>query len=152
MIDRLVVSEMLSTEVLFEEPIALLAPPGNPMRGKSPLRPEDLDRADLILTNNGSYRTVLEEILADGGIRPASIMESASIEAIKKLVISGLGTTLLPRAVVLEELRSGRLIDLGGSGLDFEIKNQIVYHKGKWLSPALRAMVDMPCSRSNRGR
>jgi DNA-binding transcriptional LysR family regulator len=117
---------------------------------KNPVHPKDLNNQDLILTENGSYRMVLEDMLADEDVRPASVMESASIEAIKKLVVSGLGITLLPRVVALEELRSRQLIDLGWSGPDFQIKSQMIHHKHKWLSPALRAMIDMARCRANQ--
>lgn len=150
-IDREMVSEALSVEVLFDEAILLLASPEKKINGKSPVRPGDLDGEDLILTDSGSYRMVLENILAGEGVRPASVMESGSIEAIKKLVVSGLGVTLLPRAVVLEELRSGQLADLGWGGPAFGIKSQMVRHKDKWFSPALRAMVDMARSHAPRG-
>lgn len=143
LIDRPVVSDILSAEILRDEPILLLASPKDGINEKSPVHPKDLERRDLILTDSGSYRSVFDEMLADESVRPASVMESASIEAIKKLVVSGLGITLLPRAVVLEELRTGQLIDLQWSGPDFRIKSQIVRHKHKWLSPALRAMIDM---------
>ena len=74
-------------------------------------------------------------------------MESGSIGAIKKLVISGLGVTLLLRVVVQDELQAGQLVDLRWRGPGFQIKNQIVRHRHKWFSPALRAMVDLAHSR-----
>lgn len=142
-IDRLVVSETLSVEVLFDEPVLLLASPENEINEKIPVSPRDLENTDMILTDSGSYRMVLEEILAEENVKPASVIESGSIEAIKKLAVSGLGITHLPRAVVLEELESGQLIDLEWNGPDFRIKSQIVRHKHKWLSPALQAMIEM---------
>lgn len=143
LIDKPIVSEILLTETLFDEPIVLLASPENERIVKKPVRPKNLDGVDLVLTESGSYRTVFEDILADEDVRPGSVVDSESIEAIKKLVISGLGITLLPRAVAKEELQSGQLVELPWDGPDIGVTSQIVHHKHKWLSPALLAMIEM---------
>ena len=143
LIDRPVASEMLSAETLFDEPVALLASPESERIGEKPLCPKDLNGVDLVLTESGSYRSVFEDILADEDVRPGSVIDSESIEAIKKLVVSGLGITLLPRVVAQDELRSGQLIELRWSGPDIGVTSQIVHHKHKWLSPALLALIDM---------
>lgn len=143
LIDKPIVSEILLTETLFDEPIVLLASPENERIVKKPVRPKNLDGADLVLTESGSYRTVFDDILADEDVRPGSVVDSESIEAIKKLVISGLGITLLPRVVAKEELQSGELVELPWDGPDIGVTSQIVHHKHKWLSPALLAMIEM---------
>ena len=143
LIDEPVVSEMLLAEALLDEPIALLASPGDERIGRKPVRPQDLDGADLILTESGSYRTIFDDILAGEGARPGSVVDCESIEAIKKLVVSGLGITLLPRIVAREELLSGQLVELPWDGPGIGVKSQIVHHKHKWLSPALSALIDM---------
>ena len=143
LIDRPIVSEMLTVETLFDEPIALLASPEGRRNWEKPVCPKDLDGADLILTESGSYRTIFEDILAGEDARPGSIVDCESIEAIKKLVVSGLGITLLPRIVAREALQSGQLIELQWDGPDIGVKSQIVHHKHKWLSPALLALIDM---------
>lgn len=132
-----------TTEILFDEPVVLLASPEDAINEKTPVYPKDLDHADMILTEDGSYRSVFEDMLTTANVRPASFVESASIEAIKKLVVSGLGVTLLPRVVALAELQAGQLVDPGWNGPDFEIKSQMIRHKDKWLSPALQAMLEM---------
>ena len=143
LIDEPVVSEMLSAETLFDEPIVLLASRGSERIGEKPVCPKDLDGVDLILTESGSYRSIFEDILAGEGARPGSVVDCESIEAIKKLVVSGLGIGLLPRIVAQEELQSGQLVELRWDGPDIGVTSQIVHHKNKWLSPALLALIDM---------
>jgi len=142
-INREVALPMLETEVLVAEPMVLVAAPGHPITRKAPLWPPDLAGEALILTETGCYRDVLERILAEDGIQPGPVMELGSIEAIRQLVTRGLGTTLLPRIVVEDELAAGRLVDLGWEGPDFRVVTQLVRHKDKWLSPALTAMADL---------
>ena len=142
--DRQISSEMLTAETLFDEAMVVLAAAEHQIVDRIPINPADLNGMDLILTESGnSYRVVMEGILAEAAIRLGSVMECGSIEAIKKLVISGLGITLLPRVVVEEELHKGQLIDLKWQGPDFQIKNQVVYHKNKWLTRALKAMMEL---------
>ncbi len=42
---------------------------------------------------------------------------------------------------VSQELRAGQLITLPWSEPSFDIKAQLIYHKEKWLSPALQAFI-----------
>ncbi len=79
----------------------------------------------------------------DAGVRPGSVLEFGSIEAIKKCVIQQLGVTLLPRMAVEGELSRGELKDLHWQGPDFDTSTQVVYHKDKWISPALSAFLKL---------
>jgi DNA-binding transcriptional LysR family regulator len=56
-----------------------------------------------------AYRTRLEELLRRRGITPAGRMEFGTIEAIIGCVEAGLGVTLLPRGLLEEAQRCGRL-------------------------------------------
>jgi len=143
-IDREIASPMLVCETLVRERMVVTAAAGHPITQKAPLWPPDLQGEPLILTESDcTYRAVLDRILADAGIQPGSVLEFGSIEAIKKLVVRGLGTTLLPYVVLEEELAAGQLVDLGWEGPDFRIATQLVHHKDKWISPPLRALLDL---------
>lgn len=134
---------LLVGETLNIEPMVFMAAPGHPITRKAPLWPPDLQGEDLILTETGCYRDVLDRILAEAGILPGSVLEFGSIEAIKQLVKSGMGTTFLPRVVVEREIAGKELVDLGWEGPDFRIVTQVVRHQDKWISPALRAMLEL---------
>lgn len=134
----------LIMKTLIDEPMVLLSGPGHHLIRKGKVGPQDMRGEYLILTEKGcSYRAVFEAMLHEEGVQPASILEFGSVEAIKKCVISGLGATLLPRVAVQEELAGGQLVDLRWSGQDFKMLTQISYHKDKWISPALRALLDL---------
>ncbi|MPM36172.1 hypothetical protein SDC9_82767 [bioreactor metagenome] len=72
---------------------------------------------------------------------PSNVLETASVEAIKKYVINGLGVSYLPYYSVKEEADKGLLL-IKFAETDMRFFTQIVYHKNKWLSPALKTFID----------
>lgn len=50
---------------------------------------------------------------------------------------------LLPRIAVQEELIAGSLIELKWIGAAFDAKTQLIYHRDKWLSPAVRSFLSL---------
>lgn len=98
----------------------------------------------LVLCEEGcDYRVVFVKILSDAGVLPGLVLEFGSIEAVKKCVIQQIGITLLPRMAVEGELSRGELTDLQWQGPDFDMNTQVVYHKDKWISPALSAFLKL---------
>jgi DNA-binding transcriptional LysR family regulator len=125
-------------EALAEEPLLLLTYPGHPLAGRAAVSFCDLQDEPLLLTEAGcGYRRVFEQAAASAGVRFANPMEFHSVEAIKQCVIAGLGLTLLPAFAVAGELAQGRLVSLPLSDHDLSISIQMVWHREKWLSPAL---------------
>jgi DNA-binding transcriptional LysR family regulator len=134
----------LITHVLFEEPMIVIAAPNHPLAKQSKVTPYDINNQALILTNLGcSYRRIFESILAQAGAKPSSTLAFSSNEVIKKFVMDGWGIGFLPEITVKSELLSRQLIALPWTGTPFNIKTQIIYHKDKWISPALRAFIDI---------
>lgn len=134
----------LITHILFEEPMAVIAAPNHALAKKWQITPHDLSGQPLILTASGcSYRRIFESILAQAGVKPASIMGVSSNEVIKRFVADGWGIGFLPQIVVTQELKKDQLIALPWAGPAFSIKAQLIYHKDKWISPALKAFIDI---------
>ncbi|MDF2570333.1 MAG: gltC 1 [Sporomusa sp.] len=134
----------LITHVLFDEPMAVIAAPNHPLAKKKQIIPQDLSGQSLILTAAGcSYRQIFESILTQAGAKPVSVMGVSSNEVIKKFVCDGWGIGFLPHVVVNQELTNNQLITLPWAGPAFDIKAQLIYHKDKWISPALRAFIDL---------
>ncbi|WP_183279839.1 LysR family transcriptional regulator [Clostridium fungisolvens] len=132
------------TEISFDEPMLLLTAPGHPLLEKKEILPEDIAKESLILTELGcSYRAVFENILNSHNLKANVVLETGSVQAIKQFTMSGLGITLLPKVAVEEELNQGRLVPLNWAGPDFGIVSQVLYHKDKWLSPALKAFLKL---------
>lgn len=132
------------TEISLNEPMLLLAAPGHLLIHRERIYPKDIENEPLILTELGcSYRAVFENILRSYNIKPNVVLETGSVQAIKQFTMSGLGITLLPKVAVEEELTQGKLVALHWHGPDFGIISQVLYHKDKWLSPAMKAFLEL---------
>jgi DNA-binding transcriptional LysR family regulator len=137
-------SEVLISEPLIQEPMLVLAHAHHPLVHNDRVRPQDLDGETILVTEPGcSYREIFERILSDAGIKAPMKIEFASVEAIKQCVIAGLGIAVLPEMAVAKEVEQKQLIPLHWDGPKFAIITQLCWHKDKWISPALRAFLDM---------
>ena len=135
-------SDEFISDVELPEPMLLLAYPGHPLILKDKVFPKDIQNESLILTETGcSYRAAFERILKDNGIKHEITLETGSVQAIKQFTMSGLGITILPEIAVKDEVSSEKLIPLNWAGPDLNIISQVLYHKDKWISPALREFI-----------
>jgi DNA-binding transcriptional LysR family regulator len=133
----------LQSQWLHTEPILLLSEPGHPLAKRRAVRPEDLTEQNLLLTEAGcSYRLTFDRILAAAKVKPGNSTEFSSVEAIKQCLIAGMGVGVLPEVVVAQELKAGRLVALRWKGPGLDIGTYVVWHKDKWLSPAMTAFLD----------
>ena len=140
----------LVTHVLGEEPMSVIAAPSHPLAGRRSLAPHELTNEPLVLTSEGcTYRRIFESILAQAGAKPSSIMGISSNEVIKRFVEDGWGIGFLPRIVVQQEINAGQLAELNWNGPSFGIQTQLIYHSKKWLSPALKAFIDVTLAKFN---
>ncbi|SLM64088.1 MULTISPECIES: LysR family transcriptional regulator [Dickeya] len=85
------------TPVLEEELVAI----SNMPMVSGPMSPALLQAQPLILFETGSStRALIESWFADGSLIPQPVMELGSIEAIKEMVATGLGVSIVPRMSV----------------------------------------------------
>ena len=98
----------------------------------------------MLLTEVGcTYRRIFEQALAAGGVYLPTALEFSSVEAIKQCVMTGMGITVLPAMSVSREVSEGRLAVLRWAEAPLEVITQMIWHKDKWLSPALNAFIDI---------
>jgi DNA-binding transcriptional LysR family regulator len=132
--------DRLKTLRLRNEKLVFIAAPKHPLAAKKRIAPHDLTGRTLLLTTAGcSYRKQLDQLLSVMSIRPESITEFSSIEAIKECVSLGMGLGLLPEIVVARELAHNQLMGLAWAGPAMDIATHVVWHKDKWISPAFGA-------------
>lgn len=124
------------------ETIRVLAYPEHPLIGKKRLEPVDFEKEALLLTGRDCcYRGAFMKKLTDASITPRVVLETDSIQVIKQAAMSGLGVCVLPEIAVAEEVAEGKLIPLGFDTKNFQIVSQLLYHKDKWISPALTEFI-----------
>jgi len=104
------------------------------------VKPVDLAGQTLLLTEAGyGYRAKLDRILTLQNIRPGNITEFSSVEAMKPCIAAAMGLGLLPRMIVTRELRQRQFKILRWAGPPLDMRTHIIWHKDKWVSPAMDA-------------
>ncbi len=134
----------LAVEVLYSEPLALIAQPEHPLAHAARVESADLQRETLLLTRPGcGYRALFMSTLAAGGIQTANYLDFGSVEAIKQCVAAGLGIAALPRAALVAELADERVVALNWGGPPLEVVTQMLWHPTKADGTTLRAFLDI---------
>lgn len=143
-LDEPIADDNLVAEVLFDEPVVFIASPKHPLAQKSIVTPEDLNGQSFIITEPGcNYRSRFDDLINAERLRLCSTMEVSSVEIIKKFTKDNLGVTVLPQTTVQDDIGSKQLAVLPWAGPSFDVKVQLVHHKEKRISPALRAFIEL---------
>lgn len=127
---------------LIEEQLVLVGPRQHRLTQMDAVPVEELENEVLLLTEKGSYRELLEEILNEARVQTQKI-SFWNIEAIKQSVKSGLGLSFLPKMTVIEELERGDLVHIPLTTGSFNVFTQLAYHEDKWITPALASFIDL---------
>lgn len=123
----------LHVEPLVREPLLVIAHPEHGLAHEPSVKPSDLEDASVLLTEAGcSYRVMFERALADTNVTLSTMIEFHNIEAIKQCVMAGMGIAILPQVAAL-----------AWDAPAFEIVTHMVWHRDKWVSPALNAFLAM---------
>jgi DNA-binding transcriptional LysR family regulator len=136
-------SNALITEILIPEPMLILAPHDHRLSQSPVIDPMDLEGETFLLTEIGSYRNILERALNDVGVHLTINLDFSSVEAIKQCAMAGMGIAFLPAVTVTTDVAQGRLVALNWEGHSFQIYTQVMWHKEKWISPAIAAFLAM---------
>jgi DNA-binding transcriptional LysR family regulator len=129
---------------LQTERVSLFGDSSHPLTKRRTVKPADLAGQTLLLTEAGcGYRAKLDRVLALQNIRPGNITEFSSVEAMKQCVCVGMGLALLPAIVVTRELRQNLFKALHWAGPSLDIATHILWHKDKWVSPAMAAFLEL---------
>lgn len=106
-------------------------------------KPEDLNNVTLLYREEGSAtRVAMETYLKDKNIIPKKSMELVSNEAVKQAINAGIGLSIVPLIGLRSSLDSGEVQIFPMDGLPIITKWNLVYSKGKQLTPAQQALVD----------
>jgi DNA-binding transcriptional LysR family regulator len=129
---------------LRTERVFLLSDMTHPLTRLPVVKPSDLAGQTLLLTESGcGYRNKLDRVLSMQNIRPGNVTEFSSVEAIKQCVIAGMGLALLPAIVVAREIRQHQIRALHWGGPSLDIATKVIWHKDKWVSPAMEAFQEL---------
>ena len=89
-----------------------------------------------------SYRRLMDEHLARFSLEVRPVLEFGSADLLCTLVTQGAGVSFLPDYVTEAALKSGRLVRLSVPEFKPELWRQLLYHKDKWVSPAMQTVIE----------
>ncbi len=120
-----------------------VASPASPLCRAGSLSVEELVRQPFLLTErNMSYRRLLDEKLAALSLEIHPLLEIGSTALICSLVEQNAGISFLPDYVTAEKAAAGSLVYLPTGDFSVEVWKQLLYHRDKWVSPQLAAVLD----------
>ena len=116
----------------------------SPLARKTLLTRENLRHEQFLLTEKGmSYRRLLDEWLAKDSIEIRPILETGRTDLICTLVEQGVGMAFLPDFVTENAVMRGTVVRLDAEDFHPELWQQLLYHRGKWISPAMQTVISL---------
>ncbi|MBO7305066.1 MAG: LysR family transcriptional regulator [Clostridia bacterium] len=128
-----------------EEPVSMhfVAGADSKYAKKSAYSLKEVAALPFILTEKGvGYRRALDSLLAKSSLEIVPILEIGRTDVIAKILEGGAGVSFLPDFVTERLVSEGKLAYLNVKGASFNIWKQLIYHKNKWLSKALEALIE----------
>lgn len=143
MIEGRVQSEYLITSPFMDDELIFIAKKNHPLTKQEKINFTDLESVDFFVREEGSgTRNLFEQVMANHNIHCHIIGTYNNAETIKKAVSAGMGISVISKLAVRSELQSGELCQLKVDELVFKRKFHIVYHKNKYISEALKTIIN----------
>lgn len=122
--------------------LTLVTGPSHPLTRLSPARWKDLEGQPLIVRERGSgSRRAITERMAHEGVNPRVVMESGSVDFIKRYVAEGRAVAFLFEPDMREELAAGRLVRVPLAEGELTLDTDVVVLADAYKSPAVRAFM-----------
>ena len=134
--------------IAHEEQIGVhfIASVSNPLALAEHIEISRLLREPILTTEqNMSYSRLLGEYLARHSLELRPMLEIGSADAVCRLVENDMGIAFLPDYVTDDAVRRGSIKRLHVDGLEIEIWKQLLYHRDKWVSGQMQAIMDHLC-------
>ena len=96
----------------------------------------------VLTEKNAGYRRPLERLFAKYSLEISPILEMERTDIIAEVLEGGVGVSYLPDFVTREGVLRGKLRYLSVKDDNIEIWKQLIYHKNKWISRALAALIE----------
>jgi DNA-binding transcriptional LysR family regulator len=134
----------LRVEVFAYDELILVVGPDHRWRGVETLEPEALRSGELLLREQGSgIREVIEHALLQHHIKVEPLLVLPDNEAIKQMVINGVGAAILSARAVHRELAAGDLVRIPIMGVEMRAQISLARRVDKQLSRAAQAFCDL---------
>ena len=129
----------LKVDVFAHDELVLIVAPGHRWHGLS-VRPEALSEEMLLLRERGSgIREVIEQALHRHHLQIRPLFTLTDNEAVKQMVMNGIGVAIVSSLTVQRELANGDLVRVPIAGLDLHPQFSLIQRLDKPLSRAAQA-------------
>jgi DNA-binding transcriptional LysR family regulator len=130
----------LHVEVFAQDELVLVVSPDHHWGKLDELNPEALQKEELLSREQGSgIREVIEHALVLHGVQVHPMFTLPDNEAIKQMVINGVGAAIVSALTVQRELASSDLVRIPIAGVDLRPQLSLVRRIDKQLSRAAQA-------------
>lgn len=142
-------SEYIHDEYLGEDRLVLILPRDHPLLEQAEIHLQDIIRYPLLLRETGSAgRTFLDAVFSFHQISVEPIWESTSTQALVKAVSYGIGLSILPEQLVLQDVAAGVIATRPVADEAFARTNHIVWHRQKYLTRTAKGFIEL-CLKAN---
>lgn len=96
-----------------------------------------------VLAEKGmSYTRIFEEKLSEKSLLVKPVLETGNTDIMCGIIERGVGIGLLPDYVTEKRVKKGSLIYLEVDDIEIEVWKQLLYHKNKWVSKEMEAVLN----------
>lgn len=128
-----------------EKPIAMHFVTGahTPYALGGELKLADIAGFPFLLTEKSmGYRRAFDKEMARKSLDIIPILEIGRTDIITEMLENGCGVSFLPDFVTENKVREGKLVYLNVADAEFDIWKQLIYHKNKWITRSLSALIE----------
>ena len=144
LIEGKISSKYIVSRHAVEDKLVLICGRDHKFYGRKSVRREELTNADFILREEGSgTRAQLENALKREHIPYNIVWVSSTSDAILSAVSDGHGISVISERLVKSYIDQGMLWSMDIEGIELGRYFDIVYHKDKYITPALRCFAEL---------
>ncbi len=126
-----------------KEAVHFVVSKDSPLCGRKNISIEEVLTYPFFLSEKGlSYRRIFDEKLAEQNLSVTPMVEMGNTQLLLELVELGGGISFLPDYITRKSYNEGKIEYLDVMDFDVEIWRQLIYHKNKWVSPAMKKTID----------
>ncbi len=115
----------------------------NPLAEKEEVTIEELMNESFLVTEKGmSYRRLLDESLAKRSLEIHPVLEMSNADLLCELIGRNMGVSFLPDYVTEKSVKKGKVKRLNVPEINVQVSMQLLYHRNKWLSLPMKAMIE----------
>lgn len=139
LLDRPVYRPALKTVFSCPSSVPFIASAEHPLANQKDISPERLAEETILLTEkNNNYRQIFDELAMEYNISFHHTQEISSFAIILYFLQKRMGVSFLPDYATLPILQEKKLALFTVAGFDIKMNLQILYHRQKWVTPAMK--------------